>query len=168
MNWSAPLDNRGSAVTHYILQWKEKSAGDYASSYQTSDATETSYIISSGLTEGSFYDVRVIAFNVVGGSDPSGATRIVAATRPAAPVSLTIDVQSSTQIAITWSAGDNGGTPILSYSVFVKSSSDATYTLAGQTSSSTLAFTKSDITPAQYGSSFDFVVTATTAADTSD
>ena len=52
----------------------------------TSDATETSYIIDdSGITGGTFYDIRVVAFNVVGGSDPSGAVRIVAATRPTAP-----------------------------------------------------------------------------------
>ena len=86
VTWSAPLDNRGSAITSYVLQWKEQSAGDYTNSYVTSDATETSYIIDdSGITGGTFYDIRVVAFNVVGGSDPSGAVRIVAATRPTAP-----------------------------------------------------------------------------------
>lgn len=50
----------------------------------------------------------------------------------------------------------------------MKSSTDATYSLAGQTSPSTLTFTKSDITEGQRGTSFDFVVKATTAADTSD
>ena len=84
MNWVAPIDNRGSAVTHYVLEWKLQSAGDYTNSYVTSDATETSYAITS-LTEGTFYDIRVVAYNEVGPSEPSGAIRVPAATVPSAP-----------------------------------------------------------------------------------
>ena len=41
----APLDNRGSAVTHYVLEWKEQSAGDYINSYTIANASELSYVI---------------------------------------------------------------------------------------------------------------------------
>lgn len=48
--------------------------------------------------------------------------------------------------------------------MYVKSSTDATYSQVATTASSTTLYTKSDITSAQYGTSFDFVITATTAA----
>ena len=153
-------------MTHYVLQWKAQSAGDYTASYETADATETSHTVA-GLTGGNFYDIRVVAYNSVGASDPSGAIRVVAATLPTAPSQPSLVSQSSTQISIEWAEPSTGGSPITSYAVYVKSSSDATYSLAGETSPSTLTFSKSDIMAAQYGASFDFAVTATTAAGSS-
>ena len=154
-------------MTHYNLQWKEKDAGDYTGSYTTSDETVTSYTIT-GLAEGTFYDIRVVAYNLVGGSDPSGAIRVVAATLPTAPNVPTLETQSSSLISIVWDAPATGGSDILSYSVYVKSSTDATYSLAGTTSPSTLSFTKADMTASNYGTSFDFVIVATTAAGSSE
>jgi hypothetical protein len=40
--------------------------------------------IITGLTSGSFYDIKVQAFNIVGGFVHSGAIRLVAATKPSA------------------------------------------------------------------------------------
>ena len=106
-------------MTHYILLWKLSSAGDYTNYYTTADATETSYTIS-GLSGGLFYDIRVIAYNTVGGSDASGAIREVAATSPSAPDQPTIVTQSSTLITIQWEEPETGGSPITKYSVYIK------------------------------------------------
>ena len=67
-----------------MLEWKPDTAGDYVDSYQTSDASTLTHTIT-GVTSGSKYDLRVIAYNDVGGSLASGASRIVAATLPSAP-----------------------------------------------------------------------------------
>ena len=44
----------------------------------TNDASETSYTIDTGIIEGTSYDIRVTAYNIVGGSNPSIAVRIIA------------------------------------------------------------------------------------------
>lgn len=57
-----------------------------------------------------------------------------------------------------------GGTPISSYLVAYKLSTESTYTTAGSTTSTTLQFTQSIATP---GATYDFVVYAVNAAGTS-
>ena len=93
------MQNGGSPVTHYILYWKTQSAGDYLDSYTTPDQPELSYIITS-LDAGVFYDIKVQAFNTVGGSEHSGVARIVAATVPAKPIAPSMLSQSSTKVCI--------------------------------------------------------------------
>jgi len=67
VNWQAPSDNGGSAVTSYTLYWKLSTAGDYVDSYTTANAATLTHIIT-GLSSGLFYDIKVQATNVVGGS----------------------------------------------------------------------------------------------------
>ena len=57
-----------------------------------------------------------------------------------------------------------GGTPISSYEVAYKKSTDATYTTAGSTTSTTLQFTQSVSSP---GATYEFIVYAVNAAGTS-
>ena len=73
--------------------------------------------------------------------------------------------QSSTTISIGWSAPNDGGTPITSYTVFMKTAGDTTYEEIGTTTAGTTQLTKTDLTSP--GTEFDFVVTATNAAGTS-
>ena len=95
-----------------------------------------------GLTGGVYYDIRVVAHNIVGRSDPSGAVRVVAATLPEAPDQPIIVMHSSQIIPIQWTAPDSGGAAITSYAVYCKSSTDATYSLVGETTPNTVFFTE--------------------------
>jgi hypothetical protein len=81
-----------------------------------------------------YYDIRVKAKNVVGAGQESLSIRIVAGIAPEPPSVLQIIAQSSTSITVGWLAVTGtatGGTPITSYQVYWKSSTDFTYTLAG-------------------------------------
>ena len=148
-------------MTHYILYWKTQASGDYLDSYTTADQSELSYIIT-GLDAGVFYDIKVQAFNVVGGSDHSGVVRIVAATVPAQLVAPSMLSQSSTTISISWTEPSTGGSEITEYTVYMKTAGDVTYQQIGVTSAATTHFTKSDLSSP--GTEFDFVVSATNAA----
>ena len=76
-------------------------------------------------------------------------------------------MQSSQVISIQWTAPDSGGAAITSYAFYSKSSTDATYSLVGETTPSTVFFTKRDIEASKYGKSFDFAVVARTDAGSS-
>jgi len=114
VNWLAPADNGGSAITSYTLYWKLSTSGIYTDSYSTTNTATLTHIIT-GLTAGAYYDIKVQAFNIVGGSIHSGAIRLVAATKPNAPVTPTLVSQSSTSIQIAWLAPYDGGAAITSY-----------------------------------------------------
>ena len=60
----------------------------------------------------------MISVNYVGDSSPSAKLRIIAASVPAAPLSITLISQAKTFVSFSWIAGDDGGTPIRDYEVF--------------------------------------------------
>ena len=98
-----------------------------------------------GATTGVYYNVAVQAVNVVGASSLSSQATIVAAVAPSPPSTIQILAQSSTSITISWFAVTGsamGGTPISSYLVTYKLSTDSVYTTAGSTTSTTLQFTQ--------------------------
>lgn len=105
------------------------------------------------MTAGVYYNFRVTAVNLAGESLPSIATAIQAAKAPDSPVNLAVNqaVTTATQIGITWSPGAyNGGSPVISYSVSYKLSSDATYTLLSSSLTSTSAIATQLLTGAYY------------------
>ena len=118
------------------------------------------------MDSGVFYDIKVQAFNVVGGSIHSGVLRTVAATEPDTPVAPSMLSQSSTAISIEWTPPSDGGTPITSYTVYMKTAGDTTYQEIGTTTAGTTQFTKADLTSP--GTEFDFVISATNEAGSSE
>jgi predicted phage tail protein len=164
VNWLAPSDNGGSAITSYSLYWKLSTSGVYTDTYSTTDIFTLTHIIT-GLTAGAYYDIKVQAFNIVGGSAHSGAVRLVAATKPNAPATPTLVSQSSTAIQIQWVAPYNGGAAITSYQAFYKTATDISYSLLTTTSPGTLTATLSSI--ATPGTDYDFYVVAINDAGTS-
>ena len=120
-----------------------------------------------GVSEGLFYDIIVLATNEVGDSALSPAVKVVAAVAPDAPTGLQILAQSSTSITISWFAvtgSANGGSPITSYSVFWKTETDTTYQLSGTTLASVHQITQAVTQP---GTVYEFKVRATNGAGTS-
>ena len=103
-------------------------------------ASTFSFVIT-GATTGVYYNVAVQAVNVVGPSALSSSVTIVAAVAPSPPSTIQILAQSSSSITISWFAVTGsamGGTPISSYLVSYKESTDTVYTTAGSTTSTTL------------------------------
>lgn len=79
LKWAKPKDDGGRPISHYIIQKKDKFGGwfdalvtDDTNCQATIDDLEARV---PGLSEGKWYQFRVIAVNKAGESDPSPHTR---------------------------------------------------------------------------------------------
>ena len=81
--WDAPLGNGGSTITGYKVQWKEETTPNWDSPSEESD--DASPYTIENLTNGTRYDVRVLAVNDVGDGPPSGDVEGTPSTRPKPP-----------------------------------------------------------------------------------
>ena len=123
VSWPAPFDG-GSPITAYTVQWTE--SGEAFGSNE--DTTSSRSFTITGLTNGTEYDVRVIATNVNGSSDPSVVVRGTpdptitpppppALQTPSAPTSVVITAGNE-ELLVTWGAPSNtGGATITGYVV---------------------------------------------------
>ena len=122
--WDAPLGNGGSTITGYKVQWKEETTPNWDSpSEETDDASP--YTIEN-LTNGTRYDVRVLAVNDVGDGPPSGDVEGTPSTRPKPPT-ITDITHGHQKLTITWTAptdADTGGSAITGYIVQWKKGTD--------------------------------------------
>ena len=79
LKWAKPKDDGGRPISHYIIQKKDKFGG-WFDALVTDDTNCTATIDDlearvPGLSEGKWYQFRVIAVNKAGESDPSPQTR---------------------------------------------------------------------------------------------
>ena len=122
--WDAPLGNGGSTITGYKVQWKEETTPNWDSpSEETDDASP--YTIEN-LTNGTRYDVRVLAVNDVGDGPPSGDVEGTPSTRPQPPT-ITDITHGHQKLIVTWTAptdADTGGSDITGYIVQWKKGTD--------------------------------------------
>lgn len=84
LTWSAPVYNGGSAITDYIVQYKETISGTWLTFADGTSAATGATV--TGLTSSTSYDFRVAAVNV-NGTGPYGDT-VTATTDVAAVVSV--------------------------------------------------------------------------------
>ena len=115
LNFGAPSDNGGAAVTSYRLE--RLFEGSWAT-VQTSAATVFSVAIPA---RGVAQEFRLVATNSVGDSVPSSIVRIsTPATRPSAPQSFSAELMADGRVQLGWAApADDGGAAISSYRVEV-------------------------------------------------
>ena len=122
--WDAPLGNGGSTITGYKVQWKEETTPNWDSpSEEPDDASPCTIDI---LTNGTRYDVRVLAVNDVGDGPPSGDVEGTPSTRPKPPT-ITDITHGHQKLTITWTAptgADTGGSDITGYIVQWKKGTD--------------------------------------------
>ena len=123
VSWPAPFDG-GSPITGYTVQWTE-SGGTFGTNEGTT--TSRSFTIT-GLINGDEYDIRVVATNVNGSSEPSVVVRGTpdptvtpppppTLQTPGAPTSVAVTAGNE-ELLVTWAAPTNtGGATITSYVV---------------------------------------------------
>ena len=122
--WDAPLGNGGSTITGYKVQWKEETTPNWDSPSEESD--DASPYTIENLTNGTRYDVRVLAVNDVGDGPPSGDVEGTPSTRPKPPT-ITDITHGHQKLTITWTAPtdeDTGGSDITGYIVQWKKGTD--------------------------------------------
>lgn len=114
ITWT-PNSNGGQTITNYQVWWNGGGSGPVTGMLSDTGSTSTTYVASS-LSAGTYYAFAIKAINIVGVSDLSLSTSLIAATISNAPTSLQLVSQSSTTITVSWTAPANtGGTPLTNY-----------------------------------------------------
>jgi hypothetical protein len=142
LSWTAPVNNGGSAITDYLVEYKLNSEPTTWSTFSDGTSTSTFATVTS-LSNSSTYNFRVSAINAIGTSTPSGTANATpsAPTAPGAPTGLS-GISGNTQASLSWTAPvNNGGSAITDYLVEYKLNSEPTTwsTFSDGTSTSTSA-----------------------------
>ena len=161
VTWSAPVNNGGSAITDYAVQYSSDSGSNW-STFADGTSTSTSTTVT-GLANNTSYIFRIAAVNIAGtGSYSTASTAVTTAAVPGAPGTPTPTAHQNTQVPLTWSAPvSNGGSAITDY--VVEYSSTMTWTTF---SDGTSASTSTTVTGLSNGTSYQFRVAAVNAVGT--
>ena len=115
MDWVAPTDTGGSAVTNYTVELSRD--GFSWVSVRSVDSTATQFVVS-GLLPGTSYQVRVAAVTAFGKSVYLTGLVTTAIVASNAPSGFKSSVITGSGFTLDWTAPtDTGGSPILSYSI---------------------------------------------------
>ena len=110
--WDAPLGNGGSTITGYKVQWKEADTPNWDSPFEAPDDASPYKI--ENLTNGTAYDVRVLAVNSVGDSPPSGDVEGTPSKKPDPPTDVEVSAHGNKWLEVTWTElteEEKGGLP---------------------------------------------------------
>src|SRR2546430_6988032 len=140
LSWTAP-NNGGSAITGYKIERSTDGGSTWSTVVPNSGSTATAYS-DTGLSAGTSYTYKVSAINAVGVSSPSSNTSATTlAVLPSPPTGLTTTVASSSQINLSWTAPNNGGSPITGYKIDRSADGGSTWaTLIANTGSVTTTY----------------------------
>jgi Fibronectin type III domain len=115
LSWVAPVDDGGSPINSYILQYSIPPSAPplwYPSPPATpTPSTATTYTFT-GLTMGILYDFRIAAVNNIGNSTPYQITSVITLIHPATPVLKVSDPCDNQMCIVTWPTPYDGGSPI--------------------------------------------------------
>ena len=120
--WDAPLGNGGSAITGYKVQWKEADTPNWDSPSEAPD--DASPYTIENLTNGTKYDVRVLAVNDVGNGPPSGDVEGTPSKKPDAPTDVKVTAHGDKWLKVTWTEPEDKGGLDTTYIVQWKSGTD--------------------------------------------
>ncbi len=155
VQWSAPSNDGGSAVTAYDLRHIQSNASSQADANWTvvQDAwtgTGPLQYVVTGLTNGVQYDVQVRAVNNAGDgpwSAVAAGTTMALVTTPGAPGNLTATANGQTRIDLSWSApSDDGGAAIDGYRIEVSTNGSTWSDLEANTRSTSTSYSHTGLT----------------------
>jgi len=150
LNWTAPSNAGGTPVNGYEIERRDSCAGSFSTPVANTNNTSTTYS-NTGLVNGTCYEYRVFAHNVVGTSPASNnaiATTLQnpapsTTSPPSAPTGLNVTTLSKAALKLTWSAPSNtGGAPILGYQIQRNGT-----TIVNNTSNTQTNYTNSGLLP---------------------
>lgn len=114
--WQEGLSNGGTQTIDYQV-WCDMGYGNWQA--LASGLTTRSYT-ATGLYAGTLYSFKVKARNEVGFSAFSNEVQIYASQRPDIPAAPTTTIQDRWSVVINWSPPYDGGAPITSYTVEIR------------------------------------------------
>jgi hypothetical protein len=117
---TTPSATGGSSIISYSLEWNQGSSINswVALVGAISDYTGTSYIVSSGVSQGETYTFRIRSKNRWGWSTDYSTTTSIIAAKPPTSVSAPTTTVSGSDVVVNWSSSfDNGGLPVTEYTV---------------------------------------------------
>ena len=109
VNFTAPASNGGSAITAYLY-----SINDSATYTQINTVTTSPFVISTGVSNGTAYNVKIIARNAAGDSIASPNVSGTPVSVPSAPI-ITSMVGGNNTITVSFSTPASNGSPITAY-----------------------------------------------------
>ena len=122
LSWTAPSAGRAS-ITGYKIETSADNGGAWAESVANTETANTAsgvqtYHAVEAVAGKNLY--RVSALNAAGTGDPSDRVSVtppVAGTQPAAPTAVMAMANGSTEINLSWTAGDAGASAITGYKI---------------------------------------------------
>lgn len=159
-SFAAPLSNGGDAITSYTVELRKTSDNSLVQTSAGSLALSRTF---SGLVNGTAYYCKAWAINTVGvgptTANSNNATPLVTLNPPDTPGAPS-GTRGNAQVALTWGAPGDGGSPIIDYTV-------TTYQAGNQVASVVVTGTSTTITGLQNGIAYTFQVSARNAIGSS-
>jgi hypothetical protein len=167
LSWVAPANNGGSVITGYKIE-RSANAGTTWGTVSANTSSVSITYSDTGLAASTSYMYRVSAINSVGTSSASNttsATTTAVATAPQAPTGLGTTAISSSQINLSWTASNNGGSAITGYKIDRSTDAGTTWsTIIANTASTSTTYSNTGLAAS---TSYMYRVSAINAIGTS-
>ncbi|MGI9447670.1 MAG: fibronectin type III domain-containing protein, partial [Pirellulales bacterium] len=126
LSWTAPIDDGGTPVTDYRVEYKL--TADTTWSVFNDPVSSTPGVTVTGLSNGIAYDFRVSAETLVGSGTAAIVNNIMPFGVPFAPISLTAN-PGTKSMALNWSEPLNGGSAITGYAIEYRKEIETVWTV---------------------------------------
>ena len=168
LEWVAPVDDGGSAITGYLIEWSRTGVGGWLSLVNDTKSPATSYTDSGlGPNTTRFYRVSAINITRLPGRSSNVARGTTNAEPPGPPQNLDARGTGANSILLTWDAPEtDGGAPVTGYAVQRKIEPDGAWIeIERNTGSTATTFTDTGLQPA---TSYGYQVAAINREGTGD
>ena len=165
LTWTPPVNSTTDQVNGYRIEARAGCLGIFNILVANTTTTATTYS-NTGLASGTCYEYRVSAINPATIGNPSNVSLATTWSLSSAPISMTANTLSSSQINLNWVAPSNtGGTPINGYKIERRNScSDSFITIVANTSNTNTSYANNGLVN---GTCYQYRVFAHNAVGTS-